>query len=248
MKKTWKIALAALCATAAMVQTSQAVLITDTLADLVTTHGTLGIGDKIFSGFTASATGLNANYASQINVTASIASDGTYLLTYSGGGLDFASLTPASGDLALGYNVTATGGHIFAIDQAYAGNIQGLGNLSIDETVTSAGAPTATSHLAGGVFGTDPSDPSTYPTGNYGEVDLVGLPDQLFINPAQSTVSVIKDIHFNLFTPGDISLSVVQQSYHQTAVPEATTVIAAALLLLPFGASTLKIIRKNRTA
>jgi hypothetical protein len=33
-----------------------------------------------------------------------------------------------------------------------------------------------------------------------------------------------------------------------TAVPEASTMIAGALLLLPFGASTLRILRKNRTA
>lgn len=32
------------------------------------------------------------------------------------------------------------------------------------------------------------------------------------------------------------------------AVPEPTTMIAGALLLLPFGASTLRILRKNRTA
>jgi hypothetical protein len=33
-----------------------------------------------------------------------------------------------------------------------------------------------------------------------------------------------------------------------TAVPEASTIIAGALLLLPFGASTLRILRRNRTA
>lgn len=33
-----------------------------------------------------------------------------------------------------------------------------------------------------------------------------------------------------------------------TPVPEPTTIIAGALLLLPFGASTLRILRKNRTA
>jgi len=33
-----------------------------------------------------------------------------------------------------------------------------------------------------------------------------------------------------------------------TVVPEPTTMIAGALLLLPFGASTLRILRKNRTA
>jgi hypothetical protein len=35
--------------------------------------------------------------------------------------------------------------------------------------------------------------------------------------------------------------------YNVTPVPEATTLIAGALLLLPFGASTLRILRKNRT-
>jgi hypothetical protein len=33
-----------------------------------------------------------------------------------------------------------------------------------------------------------------------------------------------------------------------TAVPEPTTMIAGALLLLPFGASTLRFMRKNRAA
>ena len=33
-----------------------------------------------------------------------------------------------------------------------------------------------------------------------------------------------------------------------TPVPEASTMIAGALLLLPFGASTLRILRKTRTA
>jgi F0F1-type ATP synthase assembly protein I len=33
-----------------------------------------------------------------------------------------------------------------------------------------------------------------------------------------------------------------------TAVPEPTTLISGVLLLLPFGASTLRILRKNRTS
>jgi hypothetical protein len=33
-----------------------------------------------------------------------------------------------------------------------------------------------------------------------------------------------------------------------TVVPEPTTMISGALLLLPFGASTLRMLRKNRTA
>jgi hypothetical protein len=44
----------------------------------------------------------------------------------------------------------------------------------------------------------------------------------------------------------------IQDTYSQNiqilAVPEPTTMIAGAMLLLPFGASTLRILRKNRTA
>ena len=44
----------------------------------------------------------------------------------------------------------------------------------------------------------------------------------------------------------------IQDTYSQNiqilAVPEPTTMVAGALLLLPFGASTLRILRKNRTA
>jgi hypothetical protein len=35
---------------------------------------------------------------------------------------------------------------------------------------------------------------------------------------------------------------------YDTVVPEPTTMIAGALLLLPFGASTLRLLRKNRKA
>jgi hypothetical protein len=40
----------------------------------------------------------------------------------------------------------------------------------------------------------------------------------------------------------------VEFDYTATAVPEPTTVISGALLLLPFGASTLRILRKKQTA
>jgi hypothetical protein len=37
-------------------------------------------------------------------------------------------------------------------------------------------------------------------------------------------------------------------TFEFSAVPEPTTLIAGALLLLPFGASTLRILRRNRVA
>ena len=52
----------------------------------------------------------------------------------------------------------------------------------------------------------------------------------------------------NLYTVnGSGQISVYNQS-QLAMVPEPTTMIAGALLLLPFGASTLRILRKNRTA
>jgi hypothetical protein len=44
------------------------------------------------------------------------------------------------------------------------------------------------------------------------------------------------------------SISRVSQSFHQTAVPEPSTVVAGALLLLPFGVSTLRILRKSKAS
>jgi hypothetical protein len=44
-----------------------------------------------------------------------------------------------------------------------------------------------------------------------------------------------------IFTVGNIS-------YESVPVPEPTTMIAGALLLLPVGASTLRMLRKTRTA
>jgi hypothetical protein len=46
----------------------------------------------------------------------------------------------------------------------------------------------------------------------------------------------------NDFALDDISLTAL------TPVPEPTTMLAGALLLLPFGASTLRVLRKTRTA
>jgi hypothetical protein len=56
---------------------------------------------------------------------------------------------------------------------------------------------------------------------------------------------VTKDIAFGVTSVngGFITISQVAQSFHQ--VPEPTTIIAGALLLLPFGASTLRILRKK---
>jgi hypothetical protein len=90
----------------------------------------------------------------------------------------------------------------------------------------------------------DLSDPNTYPSGPYD----VGENDLLSVIPPQTTLDVTKDIAFDIFGGGigQVSVSSVQQSFHQ--VPEPPTMIAGALLLLPFGASTLRILRRRQTA
>ena len=73
--------------------------------------------------------------------------------------------------------------------------------------------------------------------------------DLINIVPPQTSLYVTKDILLGAGSPlGLISISQATQSFHQTPVPESPTVIAGALLLLPFAASTFKILRRKRTA
>ena len=216
----------------AMIQTAQASI---SLADLAGTPGaTLSIGDKTFSGFGYTASGLTSFNPNQIFVTAT-ESGGIDYLTWSGN-ISLTSGSTATADLLLNYIVTANRGTINMIDQSYTGSaINGL--LAVDETAAIGafgGTQVGYSHLQPG----DMSDPPAE----------IGQGDNLIINPSQSVLYVTKDIGFGVTSPngGFISISQVAQSFHQ--VPEPTTMIAGALLLLPFGASTLRILRKRQTA
>jgi hypothetical protein len=74
-----------------------------------------------------------------------------------------------------------------------------------------------------------------------------GLPI-VFSFPGIGTVTVTP----LAFSTGPVGISDnsydINGSFLFTPVPESTTMIAGALLLLPFGVSTLRILRKNRTA
>ena len=242
------IAIVGAVAMVGMIQTAQANLTyQDTLYNLANSangsSGSLTIGDKIFSGFSFSESGLSGFNASQITVTASIGPGGVDYLTF-GGTMALAGYSFATADLLLGYSVTATHGAISMIDQLYTGGALN-GSLLINETAT-GGAATAHSQLSVN----DVSDPNTYPSGPFD----IGENDLLSVIPPQTTLIVTKDLAFTILDGNtninngisQVSVSSVQQSFHQ--VPEPTTIIAGALLLLPFGASTLRILRKNRTA
>jgi hypothetical protein len=226
----------------AMLQTSQAAF-TDSLGHLVSSGGTLSIGDKTFSNFSWFASGvpiaaadLNGQ-AAGLQVTASV-SGGVYYLDYSGliAVNNLGGATPLLGDLQLRYTVTASPGSITMIDQNYTPNATpGTGQIIIGETVrNSANVIVGNSTLT--LNPLDLSDPVAEPG------------DNLIINPGEHQLNVIKDILIGASPFQLVGLSDVQQSFHQTAVPEPTTVIAGALLLLPFGASTLRSLRKNRKA
>jgi len=209
----------------AMIQTAQATLTTDTLADLMANNGSLTYGDKTFSDFDiASVSGLTSFSAANIQVTASEAG-GIYYLTWSGN-ISLFSSSAGTADIALTYSVTASAGSIYMIDQSYTGG----GIVNIAETVS-----------------TSPGGVPVVGSSNLNEYDLSDPPaesnDNLNIVPPETTLYVRKDIV--LASDSSLaSVSFVTQSFHQ--VPEPTTMIAGALLLLPFGASTLRILRRNR--
>ena len=217
---------------AAAIQTAQASLTyQDTLANLVANKGSLSIGDKTFSGFADNASGLTSFDATSIIVTASMGTDGTYYLTW-GGNISLASSVAATADLKLNYIVTASAGYINMIDQSYTGQTQN-GSLAITETV-------ATGAFGGPVLATSQLTATL-------NSQTVG--PNLIVNPAQTTLYVTKDIAFATFGTNSFdTISQVSQSFHQTAVPEPSTVVAGALLLLPFGVSTLRILRKSKVS
>ena len=207
-------------AMAAMIQTAQGSI---TLADLAA-GGSISIGDKTFSGFGYTDSGLTGFDPANITVAASIDSQGVYFLTWSG---SIGTLNNLA-DLKLTYAVTASAGLINMIDQGYDGS----GTIKVDETVStsSGGVPiVGQSHLSA----YDMSDPPAEAN------------DLLNIVPPESTLYVTKDIALSTISLTDFAtISQVEQSFHQ--VPEPTTVLAGALLLLPLGASTLRILRRNR--
>jgi len=228
MKLRNSVIVVAALAMAATLQTAQASI---SLAQAAA-GATISIGDKTFSGFSYSDSGLVSFDPTAITISVSQDSSGIDYLTWSGN-ISLVGGGPITADLKLNYIVSASAGVINMIDQAYTGSALGGGLLAIDETV-------ATGSFGGTVVGNS----------NLSKYDLSDPPaeatDNLNIVPPQSLLYVTKDI--SLANPNTsatlVTISQVTQSFHQ--VPEPTTVLAGALLLLPLGASTLRILRRNR--
>jgi hypothetical protein len=236
--------LVAVAVMAAMLQTAQATLTTsDTLADLINPNGTysgLQVGDKTFTGFNAADNGITALTTydpSQIIVTAS-ESGGIDYLTWSGTiSLDGVN---TSAQLTLKYILTTTGGAINMIGQNYVGSAS-FGLLTIDET-----AATGDFGDSGGTQVGSSSLLASNPNLQEAALDANG---NFSIVPPGNVLYVTQAIGFNV-NPADAFVTVtdISQSFNQVVVPEPTTMIAGALLLLPFGLGTLRKLRKNRTA
>lgn len=216
----------------AMLQTAQA-----NLAGLISSNGSITTqdGTLTFSDFSLSGNaGLIAD-ADDLTV-GTINQGGINYLAFSGAFVGVSGINSA--DLTLNYTVTANDGAIVMIDQKYtpdANNFVGAGDeIIIGETASG----NIDSQIANSTLTLQPLDLS----------DPVAEPgDNLNFGTPQTIVDVTKDFLFTSGNANDIvGLSVLDQSFH--TVPEPTTVLAGALLLLPLGASTLRILRRNRTA
>jgi hypothetical protein len=161
---------------------ANAIPTSSSLAALVGGGGSIGIGDKVFSGFSYNASGLTSFNPAAITVEASILGDVYYLSWY--GNITAQGLGSFSSDLSLGYTVTANPGRITMIDQFYAGSAEilqgtGLPSITIDEVVTdNSSVVVANSHLQLNDLG----DP------------FAEAGDDLIVNPSQNVLHVIKDI------------------------------------------------------
>jgi hypothetical protein len=231
--KTLIVAIAGLVLAAA---SSHAVLLTDLVnLDGSTKLGaTLQQGDKIFANFTwVGPTG-------PAGFTITGIGDGTANNLY---GIEFSGGLSQSGigtsDWQLHYSVTIASGYNNLISDIHQhANFNGtpLSLVNVTEDVLNApgGIEVAKSNLGEGI--------------NYAYLDTTDpaaeLNDTLVLSTPLQQVWISKDIQLIGLGPNEYAVvSIIDQRFSQ--VPEPTTMIAGALLLLPFGASTLRILRKR---
>lgn len=200
----YKLMLGTLLFSTALVSAGNAAV--TTLADLIATGGTVVDGDKVFSNFSYSGTG-SAPSAADVNVQPFTNAMGDY-------GIEFTSAFTASGggfaDSAISYQVTVTDPH-FKIDDASAistGTAVNGGFWDVGETLvngtTSLGTLT-TFEDSGPGGGSKPTDHITF-------------------SPVGS-ILVVKDVgvHASSKNGGFADLSVLDQNFSQTAIPEQET-------------------------
>ncbi len=215
MTKLSAVAVAAMMVVGSAVANNIPIGTSGNLYDLAMYNGSIGIGDKVFSGFGYTPDGLTSFNPMNIMVTASI-ENGVYYLTW-GGNISLLNFgtEPATADLLLNYTVTANPGQIVMIDQYYTGGADGQARLLVNETVSDGKTIVANSQLA--LY--DLGDP------------FAEAGDDLIVNPPASTLYVTKDIVLGVAPGGLVSISEVRQSFHQTVSDGGATLSMLGLAL-----------------
>jgi hypothetical protein len=211
--KPFKSCVVALAGLFLAVAPSHAVL----LSDLITSGGTLQVGDKIFGNFTWGGTG-GPGSASGINITGIGTGIGTDLYGIQiAGGLSQVGI--GTSDWQLGYSVTVAPGYNNEISDIhqysnFGGTPGSYVNVTEDVLDAPGGVVVASSHLGQGV--------------NYAYLDQTDPPaelnDSLVLATPLHAVWVEKDILLQAFGPtDDVSMSILQQRFSQVpAIPEPT--------------------------
>jgi hypothetical protein len=194
------------------------------LADLIANNGTITVDDKIFSDFSLTVSGGTGVFgpvdATGINVLATSIDPTHQMLTFAGG--FFAGLGaggPASSvDYLIGYTVTTTNGLplINDIELSFNGVVTSpIATANVTEQAFVSG------QLVGTVFVNTPSNLGT------NSIVLSGGPF--------TSVNVQKDILLVAAPDGQVSISAINQTISQVAVPEPTSLLFLGLGLAGLG-------------
>ena len=201
------------------------------LQDLIDTMGDFEVEDKRFSNFHYSATG-DMPPASNVNVVTFIDADGNPGFRLTGYFSDTALTsggTQGGSDALLTYEVEVTDPNFRITGAVLAGNPNLLGSttgsINVSETFLPLGA-------------------SGEYTGEIFDDTLAGtqLIDSVAFNAGYSRISVQKDIGAIVFE-GSGTMSFVDQTFPQTAIPEPGTTMLCLL-----GVTMCGMIRRNRTS
>lgn len=230
MKWAAKLSLALAVVAAVGIGANTAHAVTVNLGDLINNNGTLTLDDKVFSNFSFAVTGnVTPLVASGVNVIGTVLDATHEELTFQGAFNGGGPTAPAgSGDILIQYSVATTNGAALIHDIQLSFNgvvISPTAQATVTET-----AFNASNQIVGQVVVNTPSNLGT------NTIILAGGP--------YSSVRVQKDIQFQWGAGGQVSMSAINQTISQTAVPEPTSVLLLGSGLAAFGVWGLKR-RKN---
>jgi len=184
------------------------------LGSLISSNGSISIGDKLFANFGFSSPEFNPNDAT---VSVALEPNGTYRLKFQGPWVSV--LNPSGSSLTLQYTVEATqpNSRISEIGQAYVLSAAGTGGtISVGEKVRQgsfAGAVAAQSFLSyasGAPASLDLEDPVVEPVQG----------DQLSVTPLLSKAYVTTEVQMNSTRTGLVGATTLLQTFRQVSVPE----------------------------